>query len=985
MCVLADVATAQGIITTVAGGGPGAGLGVDASIEPSVMAADGAGDLYILVTNQNRVLKLDVAGQLAVVAGAGGEATGSSAAQIGDGGLAVDASLDRPGGIAIDRTAHVLYIADTGNKRVRAVDLNTGTIDTVAGDGGSPGPIVVGQTATDASLHSPSRVAVTASGELLILDSGFNQVHKVDTNGTITTIAGQFAVFTHGGDGGPATSAGFQSATGLAVDALGNIFVSDTGSDRVRRVDAGTGTIQTIAGDGTGGFGGDGGPAVGALLNNPIDVAIGPGEHVLIADQSNHRIRRVDAGTGIITTIAGGGSSVPGDGGPASNASLNSPAGVGVDQAGLLLIASHGRVQRVSSAGVINTIAGTGEVTSYSGEGGAAVNATLDEPIAIALSPSGDLFISDIEAERIRKVDGATGAIHTFAGSDASGPGDGGPASSASLIAPFGLATDSNGNLYIAEYGRHRIRKVDAGTGIISTYAGTSFGFGGDGGSAAAAQLACPRGLGFDPLNNLYIADHCNNRIRRVDAATGVITTVAGTGETDFATFGGDGGPATSASIHGPEDVTVGPTGDIFIADSGHTRIRKVDIATGIITTLVGPTFPDTVGYVRGLVADQAGNLFAANYTGNRIFRIDTMTGAIAVVAGTGFSGFSGDGGPATLAKLNIAYDVAIDAAGNVLVADSRNRRIRNVSPLNRAPTSNAGFDLPGVLCSQPGRAPVALDGSQSSDPDGDTLEYTWTGPFVEGGGTVSGVNPTVTLPLGGPHTITLTVEDPSGASHSDTLSITVVDTQSPLLTLARSAIEVEPTTASGAHVDVIAASGATAVDVCHPTVDITHDAPAEFPIGTTTPVNITASDASDNAVSDVFSVTVCTGPKFVGFHSPLGGADATGGTAADPVRAFKLNSTIPIKMTLARCDGSPLTTGVHTIQVAKVTSTTTLETPIDATPTGAATTGNAFTLAGIDGTWQFNLSTKTMTAGIWQIRVTLADGALHTAFIEVK
>ena len=281
--------------------------------------------------------------------------------------------------------------------------------------------------------------------------------------------------------------------------------------------------------------------------------------------------------------------------------------------------------------GVIRTFAGTG-AAGLGGDGGAAIGASLHAPVGLAVDDSGNVLIADTSNHRIRRVAAGTGIITTVAGNGVSGfSGDGGPGTSASLRNPHGLALDGSGNVLIADTVNNRIRRVAAGTGIITTVAGTGVGsFSGDGGAGTSASLRYPWGVTVDDIGNVLFADSDNHRIRRVDAGTGVITTVTGTGA---ARFSGDGGPATSADLWFPRQIVLDDSGNVLFADDGNRRIRRVAAETGVITT----------------------------------------------VAGTGATGFSGDGGPATSASLAWTYGVAVDGGGNVLIADSSNR-VRIVS-----------------------------------------------------------------------------------------------------------------------------------------------------------------------------------------------------------------------------------------------------------------------------------------------------------------
>ena len=336
------------------------------------------------------------------------------------------------------------------------------------------------------------------------------------------------------------------------------------------------GVITGVAGDGVGRYGGDGGPAVAASLDMPGAVAVADDGSLLIADTANHRVRRVDP-AGTISTVAGTGSAgFSGDGGAATTAQLRSPEAVAVDADGNLYIADTGnaRVRRVNQAGIIATAAGTG-TRGFSGDGGPATAARLDEPRGVAVAPDGSLYLSDSVNHRVRRIDGH-GTIMTVAGNGAStSGGDAGPATSAGVSSPRGLAFDGDGNVFVAEAGGHRVRRVSP-TGIIATWAGNGQpGYAGDGGAAQSARLAGPRGVAVDAAGVLYVADTDNHSVRMVTPA-GTIFTAAGFGSTSFDGGEGDGQLAIHAALKAPRNVAVDRTGDLYIADTGHDRIRKV-------------------------------------------------------------------------------------------------------------------------------------------------------------------------------------------------------------------------------------------------------------------------------------------------------------------------------------------------------------------------------------------------------------------------
>jgi hypothetical protein len=336
------------------------------------------------------------------------------------------------------------------------------------------------------------------------------------------------------------------------------------------------GNISTVAGNGTAGYSGDNGLSTAASLSVPEAVAVDAAGNIYIADTFNYVIRKVAASTGFISTVAGNGTQgYSGDGGPATIAELYMPTGVAVDAVGNIYFADNQRIRKVTaSTGIIMTVAGSG-TQGYSGDGGPATSAELNWPWAVAVDAAGNIYFTDTDNQRIRKVVVLTGIITTVAGTGTPGySGDGGPATSAELNSPFGIAADAAGNIYFADYFNNRARKVAASTGDISTVAGNGTqGFSGDGATATSAEMYYPTSVAVDTVGNIYIADDVNDRIRKVTALTGIIQTVAGTGSTGYS---GDGGPATGGELFWPYGVAVDTSGNIYVADKDNNRIRAV-------------------------------------------------------------------------------------------------------------------------------------------------------------------------------------------------------------------------------------------------------------------------------------------------------------------------------------------------------------------------------------------------------------------------
>jgi uncharacterized protein (TIGR03437 family) len=345
------------------------------------------------------------------------------------------------------------------------------------------------------------------------------------------------------------------------------------------------------------GSSGDGGPATSAALNFPTDVAVDTAGNIYIADSNNNRVRKV-AADGTISTFAGGGTADPGDGGPATAALLKRPVGLALDPAGNLYIAEGVRIRKVTPAGIISTVIGGG---SFRTADGVPATTTLITPDSVAIDPAGNIYATD-NSDLIRKAS-PNGIISTVSGGFVSATGDGGPANRAGLNAPSGMAFDASGNLYFADRGNARIRKVDT-AGIITTFAGTTrSGYAGDGGPATDALLgrntaALMQGVAFDRAGNLYFSDPVNNRVRMVNSA-GIITTVAGSAVLAPGNFG-DGGPATAAVLNRPGGIFIDGSGNLYIADVSHNKIRKVTPGSTGTGGQIRPAISTTNGVVNG-------------------------------------------------------------------------------------------------------------------------------------------------------------------------------------------------------------------------------------------------------------------------------------------------------------------------------------------------------------------------------------------------
>ena len=493
---------------------------------------------------------------------------------------------------------------------------------------------------------------------------------------TISTVAGSDRLR----EGDPALTVPLRGPNAVVVDSKGNVFISDRDDYRVRKV-APSGTMRTYVGVGHPDWDDSTGPAAQAAIAGVMGMAIDGANNLYIADWSNSLVRKIDI-SGLITTVAGEGSNqYSGDGGAATSAGLD-PSAVAVDKDGNLYIADYGnnRIRKVTPTGIISTFAGNGS-RGYSGDGGPATTAQISDPTGVAVDPAGNVYFTDYHNNRIRKVT-AAGIISTVGGNGSyEYAGDGGPATAAQFD-PVNITVDSAGNLYIADWWNNRVRKITANNGVISTVAGNgNFGFGGDGGPATAAILSSPSFVSVGPTGALYIADEQNDRVREV-TPDGTISTVAGAPV-------GDGGPATDAFLNHPAGVAIDAQGNLYISDSENHRVRRVALS-GAITTFAGlgpEGFNEETSAAQAalddpldIALDAAGNLYIADALNSRIQKV-TPNGTISTFAGNGTYGLSGDGGLATVAEIGLPTSVTTDAAGNVYFADLGFYRIRKVTP----------------------------------------------------------------------------------------------------------------------------------------------------------------------------------------------------------------------------------------------------------------------------------------------------------------
>ena len=621
-----------------------------------------------------------------------------------DGRPATDVQLIEPWGIAVDAAGNVFF-AENGTHRIRFVEKATGKVLSIAGNG--VGKFSGDGPALTSSLYQPTSLAFDRTGGLLVTDSMNFRLRRLDlAAGQISTLAGG-GTASAGADQVPATGVSLGFLDGLAVDGAGRAYFSDIGNNRVHRFDPRTGLLALVV-SGPRGFSGDGGPVRNASFNSPRGLALDAAGNLFIADQWNQRVRRVDASSGVVTTVAGNGSRArPTEGALALETGFDQPLGLAFERDGSLLVedvtglcrisASTGRISRLTnhlsfgsplvlpsgeifvddSNSQVQTIRRIDPATAAAtviagggvgglGDGGPATAAVVPQPSSAVRGPSGDLFIAESRGHRIRRVSG--GLISTYAGTGVPGSAaDGAPRTATPLSSPRSLAVDRSGNLFATDLGG-RILRFDALSGTVQTISLPSYGTDGR--------------LAIGPADVLYVCDTWGHAIVRLDPVTRQITPVAGTRTHGFS---GDGGPATLASLADPMGISFDAAGNLFIADSANYRVRRVDAVTGTITTLAGggtrrdfpvPALEASLGQTWDVAPDGRGGLLISDVF--FLYRLDLATGLVHLASG-GPLGSAGDDGPLSAATFTRIPSLSVDAAGNLFLPDQYANTVRAV------------------------------------------------------------------------------------------------------------------------------------------------------------------------------------------------------------------------------------------------------------------------------------------------------------------
>ena len=694
---------AEGTISTIAGVGYRTGIPAKEADAgwPFGVVRRPDGDLIVVDYHGHRIFRIDREGVLHAFAGTG--VRGNA----GDGGPAIDATFNGPHDLTQDKHGN-LYLSDLGNQTFRRIDYQTGIITRVAGSGkagrgGDGGP------ALEAEMDTTCGIAVDNDGNLYLSSEWTNNIRRVDAKtGIIELFAGQdarhypsekgdsrpifgpgYSLMGYHGDGGPAKDAAFYHPEHLAFDSHGDLYVCDNSNDRIRKIDMKTGTITTFLGNGQRASNGDGGPAIEASTLMPDAIRLDANDNLYVGEKYGFRVRKVDAKTGIVTTLVGTGS--PGNGEedvPGPESTCNScEGGIWADPDGTVFWSDcSGRLRRYDGkTGLVSTVFGGTTVHD-----GPALEAFVSGPQGISIGNDGHIYWADHINQRVRAIDPDTWAVRTVAGNGARAyGGDNGPATEACLGNPSDVSLDSQGRAVIADARHGHVRRVDA-DGVIRGVAGAAFQWDkGDGGPAVLANLYNPMAVAHDSEDNIYIGDGIG-RIRKIDAATGMIDTVTGTG---IPGYSGDGGPAAEARIGSPASIQFDRLGSLYFTDSANHVIRKID-STGTIGTIAGTGeagfSPDgtlankaRLNHPKSVAIGGDGTVYFADSENHQVRKV-TPAGTLETVAGSDSGGDAGDGGPATEAMLNQPDGVCLYRDEVLLVSEYINNKIRAVKLVRR-------------------------------------------------------------------------------------------------------------------------------------------------------------------------------------------------------------------------------------------------------------------------------------------------------------
>lgn len=593
-------------------------------------------------------------------------------------GTGAAARFNGPNGIGMDSSGN-LYIADTSNAIVRKVTTGA-AVTTFAG-----AAEVKGNTngiGSAASFQGPMGVVVDSSGNVYVSDNQSHVIRKITSSGSVSIFAGAADSSGTTNSTNTPTNARFNQPEGLAMDSSGNIYVADKGNAVIRMINPSTGAVTTFAGTmGVQSY--YNGSLTSSNFNQPTAVAVDSSGNVYVADTGNQVIRKISGS--LVSTIAGIPSNSGYADGSGATAKFSSPQGLTVDTSGNLYVADTGNhvIRKiVISSMQVSTLAGNN--TSMGGADGTGTAANFGSPTGI-FTDNTNLWVMDNNYNTLRKIVIATTAVTTFAGT--TGGSTNGTGAAALFNLPSGMSVDSSGNIYIADTYNDTIRKITPG-GVVTLLAGQVGVSGAANGAGTASTFSSPFCTAVDPSGNVYVADTGNSLIRKITTG-GTVSNFAGTGSSGY----GDNNTGTSAVFSYPQAIISDPSGNLYVGDGQNFRIRKITSA-GAVTTVAGSGTSQSVdgsgtaasfGYPAAMAMDASGNIYVADSAGNTIRKIDTSFNVTTIAGSAGVSGFTDGQGSAAL--FNTPNGIAVGSNGIIYVADTANNAIRRVTPGGKVTT----------------------------------------------------------------------------------------------------------------------------------------------------------------------------------------------------------------------------------------------------------------------------------------------------------
>jgi hypothetical protein len=755
-------------------GGFADGTGPAASFDvPAGICVDSNGNVYVADQFNDTIRKITPGGVVSTLAGtplAAGSADGTGAS----------ARFNGPAGVAVDSSGN-LYVSDTGNDTIRKITPG-GVVSTYAGAPGGIGGSNDG-TGAAAQFSGPAGITVDGSGNVFVADQINDTIRKIAPGGVVTTFAGLAAGA--GASDGAGSTGRFRAPYGVRADSSGNVYVADTGNQTIRKITPG-GTVSTLAGT-VGHSGSADGQGTAASFNIPLGVGVDGSGNVYVADYNNDTIRKITSG-GAVTTIAGvvkTGGFVDGQG---TGAQFYGPYDVVVDGSGNLIVSDeiNNTIRKITSGGAVTTFAGIAQAGYADGTGDAA---RFNRPTGVAVDHSGNYYVADDYNYTIRKVT-PSGVVTTVAGT----PGDAGSAngtgSAALFNGPFRVVADSSNNLFVTDYTNNAIREITPG-GVVSVFAGTVGVAGSTDGTGTGAKFNGPLGICVDSSGNFYVVEQQNNTVRKITPA-GVVTTLAGTA----GTVGSDDGTGAAAKFSLPAGDCVDSSGNVYVADYGNSTIRKITPG-GVVTTVAGqvgsPGSKDATGTAAqfyspaGVAVDSGGNLYVADSNNNTIRKISS-SGVVTTLAGVATIPATTAGGKPTLgsgftdgtgaaATFFAPFDLVLDGAGDLIVADSGNNEIR-VGTLNAVP----------AISSQPATQYASVGGSATfsvTASGSSALSYQWTfnGAAISGATASSYTVSNAQTSNSGTYAVVVTDNNGSTTSAGASLTVSIPGTSTSRLT----------------------------------------------------------------------------------------------------------------------------------------------------------------------------------------------------------